>query len=138
MTVPAAAWTGTPPISSRLTLQAPPGNRLRLEQFCLAVTAAGQNSGADPMNPRRPHTAIPRQTRTAAMHGRALSTPISSGAADQAVLASSDLSADAAADGVANLDGAIISALRDISLEIDDVFQVSERSGSSIHRLIVK
>ena len=48
-------------------LQAPPGNRHRLEPFCLAVTAAGQNSGADPMNTRRSRTAISRQTRTADM-----------------------------------------------------------------------
>ena len=40
MTVPAAAWTGTPPTSSPPTSPEPPGNRGRLEQPCPA--AAGK------------------------------------------------------------------------------------------------
>jgi hypothetical protein len=57
--------------SSPLMLQALPGNRHRLEQTCPAVTAAGQNPGADPIDTRPSRTAIPRETRTAALAWRA-------------------------------------------------------------------
>ena len=53
-TGPVAAWTGTLLISWPPTSRAPPGNGHRLEQFCPAVTAAGQNSVADdPTGTRR-------------------------------------------------------------------------------------
>jgi Phage integrase family len=53
-TGPAAALTGTPPTSSRPTSRAQPGNGHRVELFCPAVTAAGQNSVAgDPTGTRR-------------------------------------------------------------------------------------
>jgi hypothetical protein len=53
-TGPVAAWTGTLLILSPPTSRAPRGNGHRLEQFCPAVTAAGQNSVADdPTGTRR-------------------------------------------------------------------------------------